>query len=240
MKTVKIVGIISSLRKNGNTAPLALAALQSARDMGADVTEIYLGDCHLEYCNGCQTCVKTGICALRDDFNRIRDALYGADGILLASPTYCGTCNAPMKNLFDRLGLYEVMTCMLGGKHVSAISTASSAKTAQKTAAALVRPIASGIFHASRISGIVGAGYKKKTTPAEIEKALMQARRLGENLIKDVLAEKRKGLQNAMMRIITRLFVRPMFIRYIISSKDDGTKAVYDSLLSRGLITEAR
>ena len=45
MRTIKIVGIISSLRENGNTAPLARAALQCAREMGTEVTEITLSGC---------------------------------------------------------------------------------------------------------------------------------------------------------------------------------------------------
>jgi multimeric flavodoxin WrbA len=240
MKTVKVVGIMSGPRPDGNTAKLLRAALDGARERGAEVTEVSLCDCHIEYCRGCLACLQRGECPIKDDFQRVRDLLYEADGIILASPTYCGSCNAVMKNLFDRLGLYEVMTSRLGGKHIAAISTASSGSAARGTAKAMTSLAGNGVFLSSEVTGTMGRGFNRNTMPEEVSAAADQARKLGAALAYDIERGARHPLRNAIPRIINRLFVRPVFQRFICEGRGDATKAVYQSLLERRLVPEAR
>lgn len=240
MKTCKVVGVMSSPRKHGNTAALLRAALQGARERGAEVTEVNLYDCHLEYCRGCLACLKCGECPIKDDFQRIRELLYDADGIILASPTYCGSCNAAMKNLFDRLGLYEVMTSRLGSKHVAAISTAGSATAARKTAKSMTALTANGVFLTGEVSGTLGAGFNRNTTPEQTAAAAAQAGKLGAALAGDIIRGAHDPLRNGVMRLVNRLFVRPTFLRFILEGREDATAGVYRSLIERRIIPEAR
>ncbi len=240
MKTSKVVGVLSSPRADGNTELLLRAALKAAREQGAEVTEVNLCDCRLEYCKGCLSCLKNGECPLNDDFRRIRDTLYEADGIILASPTYCGSCNAAMKNLFDRLGLFEVMTSRLGGKHIAAISTAGSAGAARKTAKSMTALTANGVFLAGEVSGTLGAGFSRKTAQEEIRAVTVQAEKLGAKLVSDIARGTHHPLRNAATKLVTRLFVRPTFLRFILEGREDATRGVYQSLLKRGLIPETR
>jgi multimeric flavodoxin WrbA len=53
---LKIIGIISSPRYQGNTATLAREALKGAAASGAEVEEIYLPNYKIEYCQGCMKC----------------------------------------------------------------------------------------------------------------------------------------------------------------------------------------
>ncbi len=45
----KVVGIISSPNRNGNTAALVRAALKGAQDQGATVSEIFLAEHNLSF-----------------------------------------------------------------------------------------------------------------------------------------------------------------------------------------------
>lgn len=60
---------------------------------------------HIDYCNACDKCVQYGRCVLDsgDDFQDILLDLRNADGIILASPVYCGNYTAQLKTLIDRL-----------------------------------------------------------------------------------------------------------------------------------------
>ena len=64
---MKIVGILGSLRKKGNTEILLDLALEEARKNGAQVSKISLRGKTIAPCNGCQKCHKTGRCVIKDD-----------------------------------------------------------------------------------------------------------------------------------------------------------------------------
>lgn len=64
----RIVGIISSPSRSGNTALLVRKALQSATERGADVEGILLPAHKLHDCTGCFHCMSEGGCPVPDDF----------------------------------------------------------------------------------------------------------------------------------------------------------------------------
>ena len=168
MKDFKVVGLISSPRQNGNTATLVREALRGAKSEGACIEEVFLPKCNINFCNGCFKCLIDGDCGFTDDFKEIKELLYEADGIILGSPTYCGTYNAIMKSLFERLGMFEVMTSSLGGKYFAGISTAGSAMAARKTAQEMVSLVSSGVFKRGYISGVFGVGFIKGKVASEV------------------------------------------------------------------------
>ncbi len=235
MKDFKVVGIISSPRYNGNTAALVREALKGAESGGACVKEVFLCKYDIDFCTGCFKCLSDGSCIFRDGFAEIRDLLYEADGIIWGSPTYGRTYNAIMKNLFERLGMFEVMTSSLGGKYFAGISTAGSSGAARKTAKEMVSLISGGVFKRGYVSGVLGAGFIKGRTASADGAALEKARELGCRISKDIAAGKRFPLQNPLIRLISRFFVKPQFIKYIAREKERDTRAVYENLVQRGL-----
>jgi multimeric flavodoxin WrbA len=50
---VKILGIVSSPRRSGNTATLTKIALEEATRMGAETDIVYLVDYKVEACDSC-------------------------------------------------------------------------------------------------------------------------------------------------------------------------------------------
>jgi multimeric flavodoxin WrbA len=91
MKT-KLLAIVGSQRKNGNSYSLAKTVLES---FDADHDIIQLADKKIEFCNLCEECIDKD-CVLEDDFNEILAEMKKADGIILAVPKYL---TAPSKFL---------------------------------------------------------------------------------------------------------------------------------------------
>lgn len=80
----KLLAIIGSQRKNGNSYLLAKTILDSTE---ADYEIIQLADKDIKFCNICEKCVSSD-CVLEDDFNQILEKMKSADGIVFAVPKY--------------------------------------------------------------------------------------------------------------------------------------------------------
>ena len=102
MKHPKIVAIYGSPRRKGNTAALLKKTIEGARDCGADVEEIVLRDLKISPCLEIYGCMQAGECAIKDDFQMIRDKILHAQGLILASPVFFYSVSSHTKILMDR------------------------------------------------------------------------------------------------------------------------------------------
>jgi len=99
---VKVVGIVGSGRPGGNTEILTRIALEEIRKEGLKTELVSLAGKKIEPCDGCRTCVKTGRCHFKDDFDSVFAKMKKADGIILASPVYYGAATPQMASLISR------------------------------------------------------------------------------------------------------------------------------------------
>jgi multimeric flavodoxin WrbA len=102
MQNPKIIAIYGSPRRKGNTATLLKKAIEGARDAGADVEEIVLRDLKISPCLEIYGCLQAGECAIKDDFQMVRDKILHAQGLILASPVFFYAVSAHTKMLMDR------------------------------------------------------------------------------------------------------------------------------------------
>lgn len=233
---MRVVGIISSAHTKGNSATLLREALAGAREAGAETEEIVLSEFDLRYCLGCMRCNETGCCCQPDDFEVVRRRLRDANAIVLSSPTYGAAPCARMKNLFDRLGLFEYMTSStFGGKYVAAIATAK-AFGAKATAGYLASVPLGTVFERAYVSGTLPAILRGGKRADEFPDYMRRARALGARVVADLRGKRRYPLQNLRARLINRLMMRPLMARGIASLKDSSMRGVYESLAERGLI----
>ncbi len=100
--TAKIAAVYASPRRNGNTATLLSMAIKGATDDGAVIDPIVLRDYQISPCLEIYGCKKEGECAIKDDFQQIRDRLLAADGIMIATPVFFYTVSAHLKIFMDR------------------------------------------------------------------------------------------------------------------------------------------
>ena len=108
---MKILTLMSSFRKTGNTAHLVALFHEELKRAGeqsgepVEIETLQIGHMDLGLCRGCRVCFDLGEekCPLKDELLSIKEKILAADGIIAASPVYVDDVNGIMKNLIDRL-----------------------------------------------------------------------------------------------------------------------------------------
>jgi multimeric flavodoxin WrbA len=99
---MKILGIVGSPRKGGNTETLTKIALQEIANEGIDTELITLSGKKIAPCDACSSCRTTGECHIKDDFQAIYEEMLRADGFILATPVWFGAATPLMTSLISR------------------------------------------------------------------------------------------------------------------------------------------
>ena len=105
---MKVVAFSGSARKDGNTAILVRHVFAELENEGVETELVQLAGERVRGCTACYQCWqrKDGSCAVKDDcINDCIDKMKGADGIILASPTYFADITSEIKALMDRSGM---------------------------------------------------------------------------------------------------------------------------------------
>ena len=100
---MRVLGIVCSPRKNGNTEILMNEALKVAREAGCETETFLMSEKHVAPCDACGTCFQTGGCVIQDDMQDLYEMLDRADAILFGSPVYFGSVSAQGKAIMDRM-----------------------------------------------------------------------------------------------------------------------------------------
>jgi multimeric flavodoxin WrbA len=98
----KVLGVVGSPRRKGNTDILVSTILDGAREEGADTERLFLGDLHIRECDGCHSCWKGRRCSKKDDMNNVYPKLVESDAIIFGTPVYWYGPTALMKCFIDR------------------------------------------------------------------------------------------------------------------------------------------
>jgi multimeric flavodoxin WrbA len=104
---MKVVCLLGSPRKNGNSATVARHFLNCAENLGAETESFYLNGLDFKGCQACNLCkTKFENCALNDDLIPVLEATFNADMVVMASPVYYGDVSAQLKTFIDRTYSY--------------------------------------------------------------------------------------------------------------------------------------
>ena len=110
-----MLGIVGSLRPNGNTEFFVKRALDRLTEEGFETELVTLRGKTILPCLGCMGCRDRGVCVQgTDDFQPIFEKMVEADGILAGAPVYFGSAATPVMTLLDRAGYVARM----GGKNL--------------------------------------------------------------------------------------------------------------------------
>src|SRR4030043_2095540 len=98
-REMKVIGVVGSPRKNGNTELLTRHTLKAIAEEGVDTELIRLAGLDIRPCTACMACKKEENCSIEDDLFPIYLKMKEADGIILASPVYYGSPPGLLKAL---------------------------------------------------------------------------------------------------------------------------------------------
>jgi multimeric flavodoxin WrbA len=120
---MRVLGIVCSPRKDGNTEILVREALAAAQEAGCETEIILVANKNIGPCDACAACIKTGVCKTNDDMQGIYEAMEKADAIVFGTPSYFSNVSAQAKAIMDRTYAF-LFTRKLRGKVGGAIVVA--------------------------------------------------------------------------------------------------------------------
>ena len=183
----KVLVVLGSPRKRGNSAILAAQIAKGAKSAGAKVEKVFLHGLNIAPCRSCHACQKENSrgCSIDDAMQGLYPKLLAAEALLIVSPVYWFTMSAQTKIFMDRcFALPAYAKNPLAGKRVAIAMSYGAAD-----------PFDSGCVNALRAfqdafnymgAKIVGMIYGSAYGAGEIRanQALMKAaRRLGKELV---------------------------------------------------------
>jgi multimeric flavodoxin WrbA len=121
-----VVAVVGSPRAAGNTSYLVDVALDELAHRGLAVEKIMLGEHRVLPCEGHDECEDLAVCPLDDDAGAILDHMYGADGLILATPVYYEDVSGQMKIFIDRNCFNNYHEVWLRARSVGLIAVAES------------------------------------------------------------------------------------------------------------------
>jgi multimeric flavodoxin WrbA len=98
----RILGVIGSPRKRGNTHILVSRILDGAEKEGAVTETLFLNDLNIRECDGCHACWRGKRCSKKDDMNNLYPKIIQSDIIIFGTPVYWYGPTALMKCFIDR------------------------------------------------------------------------------------------------------------------------------------------
>lgn len=101
-QSIRVIGVLGSPRRHGNTETLLDSFLKGATEAGAETDKIILSKLSYSSCKGCNACHKTGECILKDDVHPAFEQMLSADCLAVSSPIYTMGITTELKGFIDR------------------------------------------------------------------------------------------------------------------------------------------
>ena len=104
---MKILAIVGSPRKGGNTDVLLSKIAEGARAGGAEVEVVHLGGLQVRECDGCHACWRGRLCSKDDDMGGLYPKIAESDVIVFGTPVYWYGPTGLMKLFIDRFVFFN-------------------------------------------------------------------------------------------------------------------------------------
>ncbi|MCK4884712.1 flavodoxin family protein [Candidatus Bathyarchaeota archaeon] len=131
---MKILALIGSPRKKGNTDLLVEQILEGAKTKGHATEKLYLYDYTISLCVDCRNCKKGDyVCCVNDEMQQIYPLMEGADVIVFGTPIYWYGPTAKMKMLLDRMRPFVENKKLRGKRAVVVVPSAEGPKACDPT-----------------------------------------------------------------------------------------------------------
>lgn len=174
---MKIIGVVGSPRKKGNTSRAVGWILESAQEQGAEVEMVDLSDLNIGYCKGCNRCFIEGECPQEDDLGQLHRKMIDSDGIVFGAPSFVMHVLAQAKTFIDRSAFMSHRPQLIGKPCVSV--SLSSAGLGQDTVAEYLNSVLHAMG-ATPVGALTTIAYGPGIFPEE-KQARQEAWRLGQS-----------------------------------------------------------
>ncbi len=111
---MKVLALEGSPRKGGNSSILLDWVLEGAGEGGGEVIRLRVAELDIHPCTGCDSCLDTGECVIRDDMDQVIDLVLSSHHLVVATPVYFYHVPAQLKALIDRFQPLWVRKAVLG------------------------------------------------------------------------------------------------------------------------------
>jgi multimeric flavodoxin WrbA len=126
---MKILALIGSPRRNGNTDTLVEHVLHGSKTKGHTSKKLYLYDYEISPCIDCRNCKKGKmVCPINDGMQKIYPKMETADLIIFGTPLYWYGPTGKMKLLIDRMRPYIANKKLKGKKALVVTPSEEGAK----------------------------------------------------------------------------------------------------------------
>ncbi len=157
-----IVGICGSPKnERSNTRFLLEKAFAAVSD--SQTLLLNISDYNIQHCTGCDSCVRKKPCpqSADDDMPEIEKILLGADGIIIAAPSYFTSVPGVLKDFMDRSRAVKMKDQQLKDKVFGAITYAGLRYGGQEHVVDVLNRYALG--HGMIVVGSIGSPVKHGT-----------------------------------------------------------------------------
>ena len=177
---MKVLGLVGSPRKGGNTDILVDTILTSATEGGHGVDKLFVYPADIGPCIDCRGCKKDSQeCVVTDGMQAVYPRLDAADVILFGTPVYwCGP-TGPMKLLIDRLRPYYGNRRLAGKKAVLVAPAGDGPSEAEPLSEMIRRSCA--YLDIDYLGEVLGTAYDRGDILGD-RQAMQRARTVGAEL----------------------------------------------------------
>lgn len=183
----KVLILLGSPRKKGNSATLAQRFGEGAEKAGAEVEAVYLHGMDIRPCAGCNACQEADDkhCGMDDEMQTLYPKLREADVLVFATPIYWFNVSAQTKLCMDRCyALIGPSGTVLAHKEYAFILTHGDAEPFTSGAQNAIRVFRDSFdYIGAKIAGFIygsaGAAGEIRHNEALMEKAFELGRRVG-------------------------------------------------------------
>jgi multimeric flavodoxin WrbA len=110
----KVIALLGSPLRQGNTAKLLDEAMRGATEAGCDVEKIEVNTLSFRSCQEIFYCQQQETCAMKDDITPLYDTFRELDGIIIASPVMTMGIPGKLKSFLDRFQVFFMAKYMRG------------------------------------------------------------------------------------------------------------------------------
>jgi NAD(P)H-dependent FMN reductase len=183
----RILGIVGSPRRGGNTEILVDEILAGAEETGALSEKVILNKLTINPCRACNACRKTGRCVQQDDMHTVLEQMEQSQVWVLGTPVYYWGPTAQFKAFVDRwYGAGKIVTFNRKRVILAIPLGSGSAYDARHTVGMLEDILAwerSELF-----ATILAPGMSKRGVVREYPDTLAEARRAGREAVEALLS----------------------------------------------------